>query len=268
MLGSRVSTAAVLICLFTAALFYAPPSIWLALCVLALVIAAWEWGRLAKLPAVENGAFSLALALGTLALGASSTGRSWLVPAYGLAMVFWLGIVPIWLWRRPSVRHQGVLAATGVFVLAPPFAALMQLRDVAAGWLLAVMGLVWISDAAAFLVGRRFGRHKLAPEISPGKTWEGLFGALAAVLVYAVAALWLAPEVLPGGPWTDAGAAWVALALAFALLGVIGDLFESQMKRGAGQKDSGRLLPGHGGVLDRIDALMPVLPAAAWIFGQ
>ena len=118
------------------------------------------------------------------------------------------------------------------------------------------MAAIWISDTAAYFTGRAFGKHKLAPGISPGKTWEGVAGALVAVFIYAL--LWNAfagekARILLLAP----------LLLALAVLGIVGDLFESLMKRHAGVKDSGNVLPGHGGILDRIDALTSTLPAAA-----
>jgi phosphatidate cytidylyltransferase len=129
------------------------------------------------------------------------------------------------------------------------------------------MATVWIADIAAYFFGRRFGRRKLAPNVSPGKTWEGLYGALAATAVYAGAWIGLFRGATPAAvrdlPWSPV---WMIILLeALAVLSVLGDLFESAMKRQAGLKDSGSLLPGHGGVLDRIDALTPVLPVAALV---
>src|SRR5262249_46458483 len=132
--------------------------------------------------------------------------------------------------------------------------------------LLAVLGAVWISDSAAYFVGRRFGKRKLAPSISPGKTWEGVAGALVAVVLYALAwaALGKPGNRLLGGPL---GVLALAAALAgLAVVGIIGDLFESLIKRQAGVKDSGTLLPGHGGILDRIDAPVAMLPLAVLAF--
>lgn len=153
----------------------------------------------------------------------------------------------------------------GAIVLVAAFGALAQFRETGSWLLIAIMAVVWVSDTAAFFCGRRFGRHKLAPSISPAKTWEGVWGALISVAVYAGILIAFFPAVLPA---TYRGAAFVAAALVLAILGIVGDLFESQMKRYAGVKDSGSVLPGHGGILDRIDALMPVLAAAALLFGQ
>jgi phosphatidate cytidylyltransferase len=135
--------------------------------------------------------------------------------------------------------------------------------------LLAAMALVWVADIAAYFAGRRFGRRRLAPAISPGKTWEGVIGALAGVLLYG---LLLQQPLLAGSGidrlHTAAGAGWYPLLLVLAVLGIEGDLLESWLKRCAGVKDSGWVLPGHGGVIDRIDALTAALPAAAWLVLQ
>jgi phosphatidate cytidylyltransferase len=135
--------------------------------------------------------------------------------------------------------------------------------------LLAVLATVWLSDTAAYFAGRRFGKRKLAPAISPGKTWEGVAGALAAVTLYALAWAGLgSPASMPVAPdGTRSGALWIVpVLLALAVAGMIGDLFESLIKREAGVKDSGTLLPGHGGMLDRIDALLAMLPLAVLAF--
>jgi phosphatidate cytidylyltransferase len=141
----------------------------------------------------------------------------------------------------------------------------VHLRNIIPVTLLAFMMLVWIADIAAYFAGHRFGRTRLAPTISPGKTREGLYGALVATALFGVA--WFTflrvhvPALLRDLPGS---LAWmIAFVIALTLLSVVGDLFESALKRGAGLKDSGTLLPGHGGVLDRIDALTAVLPAAA-----
>jgi phosphatidate cytidylyltransferase len=143
----------------------------------------------------------------------------------------------------------------GWLVLLPTSFALYQLRAVDPLLLLGFMATVWISDTAAYFIGRAFGKHKLAPNISPGKTWEGVAGALGVVFVYAL--LWsyfAGQEVQPKF--------LIPLLLVIVVLGILGDLFESLMKRQAGLKDSGNILPGHGGILDRIDALTSTLPVA------
>jgi phosphatidate cytidylyltransferase len=184
------------------------------------------------------------------------------------ASLFWLVVVPLWLWRSWLPRARWLAALTGLLVLVPTWLALVELRNLGPLLLLLLMSVVWISDSAAYFAGRRFGRHKLAPSISPGKTWEGVLGAVLAVSLYA--ALWgLAwqayfPQALKSMRFGTFGMLlflWLLTAI-----GIYGDLFESALKRQAGVKDSGAMLPGHGGVLDRIDALTAVLPVAALVY--
>jgi phosphatidate cytidylyltransferase len=174
-------------------------------------------------------------------------------------VVFWLVIVPAWLYFRWPVRDRLLLGVAGALVLLPFWHALTWLQ-LTPGRLLAAMGVVWIADIAAYFTGRAVGRHKLASQISPGKTWEGVAGAAIAVVLYWSAIEWLVPgfgRQFRGG---------VVLVVVLTAVGILGDLFESWMKRLAGVKDSGRLLPGHGGVLDRVDALTSTLPLAALYF--
>jgi phosphatidate cytidylyltransferase len=144
--------------------------------------------------------------------------------------------------------------------------ALAQLRLLSPFALLMVMVLVWLADSAAYFAGRRFGKHKLAPKTSPGKTREGAIGAFVAVTIYAAV---LAPFVMPKLsqlatlPSSLAWGIWLALAWLLLFLSILGDLFESLIKRFADQKDSGVILPGHGGWLDRVDSLLTTLPTAA-----
>ena len=274
MLKIRALTAAVLLALAISALFLLPRNGWSALCALVLGIAAWEWAGLAALA----GRGRIVYALGVVALLALAVasggprGSGFYAPAllYCAAALFWIVMVPLWIWRRPRFGSRAVLLGAGVVALVPAFAALIELRSIEPpALLLAILVTVWISDSAAYLVGRRFGRHKLAPAISPGKSWEGVAAGLIAVGLYALA--WIGFGRIAGLPTTlgsaPAGAAWMPLLLlGLAIAGMIGDLFESLIKRHAGVKDSGTLLPGHGGVLDRIDALAPVLPLAALAF--
>jgi len=272
MLKTRVLTAIALLALFLSALFLAPPAGWLALCALVLGLAAWEWGALGGLAGTARGLYVLCLAGAFLWLAASdraeAVGSIALRALYVAAALFWVVLVPLWLWRGPRFGGKGLVLAAGAAALVPACVALVELRGMDRMLLLAVMLTVWISDSAAYFVGTRFGRHRLAPAISPGKSWEGVAGALAAVAIYAVAAAATGLVATPdaSGQIPSKIAATVLVLLALAVAGIVGDLFKSLIKRRAGVKDSGTLLPGHGGIVDRIDALLPVLPLAVLIF--
>lgn len=273
MLRLRVVTAIVLAAAFLAALFGLPPLGWSLFAALVLGVGAFEWAGFARCGTPARTAYALATTAAawalawTLGLALGRPGALALGPVYALALAFWLGGAPLWLARRPAAAGRGTILGVGWIVLIPTFLALLHLRNIHPGSLLAFMVLVWIADIAAYFAGRRFGRRKLAPSVSPGKTWEGLAGALAATAVYGLAWIALAPTQVPALvrdlPWSPL---WMlVLVAALTGLSVVGDLFESAMKRQAGLKDSGRILPGHGGLLDRIDALTPVLPAAALV---
>jgi phosphatidate cytidylyltransferase len=250
----RVLTAALLLAVFVPAVLWAPAWLWAALMAGLIGVAAHEWARLSHFPPLTARAYAGLLALVALALPLLVA--DW--PSYQTALIllaigFWLIVAPLWLLGRWQVAQPFLRAAVGVVVLLPTFAALLYLHDRGPGVLLGVMAIVWIADTAAFFAGRQFGRHKLAPAISPGKTWEGVAGAFVALALYAVALS------LPSG----IPLLWLLLMLAGLLyLSVLGDLFESWIKRLSGMKDSGSMLPGHGGVLDRIDALTSTLPIA------
>ncbi len=226
MLAARLATAVVLIAGLLAALFYLP-SVWLKLVIGAVVaLAAFEWGRLCRLDAYRYAGL--------------------LVAAYGIA-----------LWIRSDVVFA--LAAAFWVVLIPAGLAVVALP---AQQVLLVLGLTWVADTAAYFVGSRFGRRKLAPSISPSKTWEGAAGGLLGTLSYAIICAAFVPQRgdrLTGAQW----AVYLAGAAALCAASIAGDLFESAAKRQAGVKDSGKILPGHGGILDRIDSATSTLPLAA-----
>jgi phosphatidate cytidylyltransferase len=269
MLKTRALTAAALLAVFGSALCLLPTPGWIGFCAALLGIAAWEWAALAGLAPVSRSIYTgLLLLLFVSPLyhqGSGLYGRIWI---YGAAGVFWVLLAPLWIWRSHHALGRVGLLVVGVLVLVPACAALVDLRSGHPSLLLAVLGTVWISDSAAYFVGRRFGRRKLAPSISPGKTWEGVAGALVAVGIYAFAWAALAAPQNPwgGGPGTAAAAWLLPVLLGLAVVGIIGDLFESLIKRQAGVKDSGTLLPGHGGILDRIDAPVAMLPLAVLAF--
>jgi len=268
MLLQRVLTVAVVLPLFLTALLLLPNLYWGLMLTGIVLLAGREWGRLAGYSDAGGALFCTVLALSCGAIlwweqGSGGARMFIQIPAgklvYGAAAAFWLAIAPACLLCGWRLRGALLLAAVGWIVLIPFWHALVCLQPTPVRLLLA-LSVVWVADTAAYFVGRRFGRRKLAPTISPGKTWEGAAGALAAVAIYWIA-LW---ALLPGHTAHLAtGLAWVALT---TLLGIEGDLFESWMKRLAGVKDSGSILPGHGGVLDRVDSLTATLPLAALYF--
>ncbi|MES2364752.1 MAG: phosphatidate cytidylyltransferase [Pseudomonadota bacterium] len=261
MLSKRWATALTLLAGFLACLFLLPQPAWVVVMVVPLIFGAREWGRLSG--------FSITAANGYVAASVALAGTVyvWGDAYHGLiylaATLFWLVVAPLWLafgWRlqQPVLR---VLA--GWLVLLPLWFSLLDLRAYSALGLLLLMGIVWIADSAAYFTGKRFGRRKLAAQISPGKTWEGAAGAGLAVTIYTLIVLGIAAasgRVQSPADWLLPLALFVWLVF---YLSILGDLFESWVKRLAGAKDSGNLLPGHGGMLDRIDALTSALPVSA-----
>lgn len=265
MLKQRVITALILLLLLLAAVFALPASGWAVLVALVVMQGAREWSKLAKMRGLTVGLYLLVTLILFLALlwiyfNASSQQKIPLqLLIYGAAALFWVGVVPAWLMGIWKTQNPVLMAAVGWLVLLPTGMAMLDLRaaNPQPWWLLGVMGLVWMADISAYFAGRKFGKHKLAPSISPGKTWEGVAGAMLGVLVYVAA-------VMLGSGMTQRYSLFI-FAIAGVALSVIGDLFESAIKRQAGVKDSGALLPGHGGLLDRIDALTSTLPLAALV---
>ncbi|WP_374564432.1 phosphatidate cytidylyltransferase [Nitrosomonas sp.] len=262
MLKTRILTASIILPFFLAALFYFQDIFWAIVLLALTVIGSREWSRLAQLSVRNTIVFMLLTTLlgGELLLQVSeavkidplSTELIWI---YGLSAIFWIFAVPLYLKQSFKVTKPWVWMLIGWILLLPTCLALYQLRSISPLLLLGLMATIWISDTAAYFTGRSLGKHKLAPQISPNKTWEGVAGALVAVLIYGL--LWdlwseeqsLAPVLVP-------------LLIMMAILGIIGDLYESFVKRQANVKDSGNILPGHGGILDRIDALTSALPFA------
>ena len=275
MLWQRVVTALVLLLVLLPALFYPSAIPFSALALVFIAAAAWEWARLSG--------YGQAVALGSAAVTVAACALAWqqgllhatLTPWWALMALLWVfggawllrGGTGLWL-RLPSAPKLGL----GVLVLVAAWLAVAQARHVGINFLLSVLTLVWAADICAYFAGRTWGgrlaRNKLAPSISPGKTWEGVWGGMVGVLVLALAWTWLDgllsattpslySQVLDGGRW------YMLLAIrGLAAMSVVGDLVESLLKRAAQVKDSSHLLPGHGGVLDRIDALLPTLPLA------
>jgi phosphatidate cytidylyltransferase len=269
---TRVVTALALMPVVLGMLFLASPAAWGVFVLAIALLACWEWSRMCGLTGrgqaaylVASGAVGAFLWLLYLRLVPGNFVAAALT-GFIVATVFWVVGAPYWLANklRPS---PSMCAVAGWIVAWPAWLALVVLRDTSPWLLLALAALVWVADIAAYFAGKRFGRRKLAPAVSPGKTWEGVYGALAGVVAYGAILAWVAnTHDTPLTRFFDGGDESVVAVLAMVALtgvSVVGDLFESWMKRGAGLKDSSNLLPGHGGVLDRIDALTSTLPVAA-----
>lgn len=274
MLKTRVITALCLLAGFVLAVFYLPQLAWAWLIALLAAIAGWEWGGFMRLGAAGR----LALGAGVSAISglcillfpAAVGGEGWSEASawrlgqwvYVPAIVFWIAVLPLWLARRwPLPGLTGGLLV-GALILFPTLLALVQLRQLGPWTLICILAVVWAADIAAYFAGRAFGKRKLAPNISPGKTWAGAVGAVLGVLAYGFAASPWLPAVLKPGP-----VLFAAVLVGLTALSIVGDLFESLLKRQAGIKDSSNVLPGHGGVLDRIDSLTSTLPfvCCAWL---
>lgn len=264
MLKQRVLTAIVLLAGLSAALWGLGLQAWGLLVAVILGLAGWEWARLggfASLPARAAGVLTFALVAGCAhyafdAMGVRAEAHLPLSVLHAIALAFWLLRVPVWM-ASASRPSRTAFVITGFIVLLPPALALIQLRAFGVLPLLLLMAVVWIADIAAYFTGRAFGRHKLAPSISPGKTWEGAFGAVVAVQLYGLA---IAGPLRESGLMLPSAPVWALVLLLLTAVSIVGDLFESMIKRQAGMKDSSQLLPGHGGVLDRVDSLTATLP--------
>jgi phosphatidate cytidylyltransferase len=270
MLKTRVITAIVLLAVLLPITFFAPVGAFGALIGFVVVFAAWEWARLLNVGGAGPVAYAIftALLLGfSTFLGVAPKGL------FQMAAIFWVLAGPFALLRKPVLGAglwQVFLLFAGIVVFVACWHALFAARTAGVAFVLSLLLVVWLADIGAYFAGKALGRHKLAPSISPGKTWEGAVGGWLAVIVIgsiAAATRVFAPTLFTAFiehlGWFKALVALTVL-VAFS---VIGDLFESLMKRQAGVKDSSGLLPGHGGVLDRIDALLPVLPIALLLLG-
>ncbi|WP_431256163.1 phosphatidate cytidylyltransferase [Roseateles chitinivorans] len=271
MLLQRVITALVLLAILLPALFAADP-IWFGLLTLVMIAAAgWEWSRLNGKPGAPALAFGALLAA---ACAATFYAVGFDVPSW----CWWLA-GGIWVLGGVRALAAGVAGwpklspvlrlVLGAVLLWAAWLALIVARQRGINFLLSAMCLVWMADIAAYFSGKAFGKRKLAPAISPGKSWEGAIGGLVGVIVLGF--VWV--HVIDVRVPVDSASLYTVLvkrigvvsllALVFlSAMSVVGDLFESLVKRAAGAKDSSQLLPGHGGVLDRVDALLPVLPLA------
>lgn len=270
-LAQRVTTAAVLVPLILAALFLLPPRGWAIVALAIISLAAHEWTKLAGFnPSHALTFIGGVLVLGVFLLFSSAIGfaRGWpdrvVLAVCGAAAAFWILAAPGWLAKPSPARAWLAMTLVGWVVLIGAWVAIVELQARSPWLVLAAMAVVWIADTAAYFTGRKFGRRKLAPSISPNKSWEGLWGGMAAVALYALLLTRFSAEAgYLGTRSFGTGFAFVLFVMLLGAVSVVGDLYESLLKRQAGVKDSGSLLPGHGGVLDRIDALLPAMPLAA-----
>lgn len=257
MLKTRIITAIVLLGLFLPALFWLPLLPWATLMLGLTLVCLMEWAGFLKLNKLQTRTYLTVSALaGVVVLVLLlQQGFHWFfyhaLYVFVLASLFWLAIVPISLFYNAFSRSVILNAFIGWGLMMSLWMSLIAAKEVNPYVLLVIISTIWLADSAAYFAGKQFGRHKLAPAISPGKTWEGVLGALLAVAIYAmslkqsgaVSTWWILPGL------------WIV-----TIAGVYGDLFESFFKRRASLKDSGQFLPGHGGLLDRVDGVIPALP--------
>lgn len=262
----RVATAAILAPVAIAAVLWLPTP-WLAAAVaLVLLAGLWEWTLLAGLHnRVARAAYLLGNAAAMAGLAWSAGPGLFPLQLVTLLGVLWWALALLWLWRPGFAAADGrstcaMKLVVGTLCVVPAWAAMVWLHagaDHGARWALLAVMLVWAADSGAYFAGMRYGRRKLAPSISPGKSWEGVWGGVAAALLLSLLAwplLGLSLAALP---------ALLALVLAATVISIAGDLFESLMKRHSGIKDSGSVIPGHGGLMDRLDSLLAALPLFA-----
>jgi phosphatidate cytidylyltransferase len=253
-LRKRVATAAVLIALLLVVLFWLPAAATVALLTGVVLIGAWEWSAFLKWADWRaRGAFVALIAVLLPVAWLATRTAAGLEALLGVALLWWL-VALAWIMAAPRRVRPWSAGLAGLLSLVPAWLALSRLRlETAHGaqWVLFALVLVWMADIGAYFFGRRFGRRRLAPVVSPGKTWEGALGGFAASGVVAVA----------GGAWFRLPLEqFLMLCLAAVAFSIVGDLTESLLKRFAGVKDSGTLFPGHGGVMDRIDSVTGAAP--------
>lgn len=280
MLRQRILTALVLLAIVLPALFHPDPRAFNGVVLLAIAAAAWEWGRLSgwsQLLALVLGAACAALCVLAWRLLGAAGAPLWLWAFGAGAWVLGGGLLlraGVAGWPRIP---QALRLLGGLLALWLAWLAVAQARGQGVNFLLSILALVWVADIGAYFAGRalglRFTRGKLAPTISPGKSWEGVWGGMLATVVLAI--VWVVLDAAQP-TWSPSfyshvqrSVGWpglVVVVLCLAAMSVVGDLVESLIKRSVGVKDSSHLLPGHGGVLDRIDALLPTLPLAMMVF--
>jgi len=268
MLKQRILTAIVLLPLFVWAVLFMPAKGFAVLLALFVALGAWEWS--AMMPLQSNRWRLMYCTLLMVCLAATAyllgTHSEYLIGLLWVAAVWWIVALLLVLRFPQSTAWWGALpikAASGFLVLIPCWIALVYLKvhgGAAGYWLLVLFILIWSADSGAYFSGRRFGKNKLAPSVSPGKSWEGVIGGALAAAVAVLIALNATERAVIGNDQYFSLGVLVVLTVAFS---VLGDLFESMAKRIVGLKDSGKLLPGHGGVLDRIDSVTAAAPIFA-----
>ena len=261
MLKTRLITAAILVPLVVFGVLRLPTSAFAMILGAVLVAGSWEWARLVPLQQQTTRLLYCAVVALLLWLTWLAGPLRMIVPLLTVACLWWLFAL-YWV-SHPQLCNSRAVACTvvkllaGLLVCVPPWAALvvLHLRGEDGPLLtLIVLVMVWLADSGAYFAGRLWGRHKLAPLVSPGKTREGVYGGLAASLLFAGGAAWYLSHSLA---WTGT---FVAVSLLAMLFSVAGDLLESLMKRQSGIKDSGSIIPGHGGIFDRVDSLVAAAP--------
>ena len=273
MLKTRVITALVLLAVLLPILFLLPPIYIGLFFLLAVLAAAWEWSRLLTPDSPRLAwlytLFCLVIVLFLLGM----QNPSWQFALLLLAVIFWFFIAPFILAKGMNLTLQRLrpfYVVLGLILLPATWFALVFLRELGLVFLLSSIAFVWVADIGAYFVGKAFGKRKLAVQISPGKSVEGAIGGLLLCYGFAFLCVFYLPfESTLFGAWAIRFG-WVPMFLMATVLtafSIFGDLFESQLKRLAGVKDSSHLLPGHGGVLDRVDALIPTMPIAALLAG-
>lgn len=274
MLKTRLLTAVVLLVAFLSALVYLPASGWRNLCLALVGLGGWEWARFAGTAHVAGRVgYGAVLVAVTGALLWRLLPDNWVIVGHQVLFIanalLWLVCIPLIL-QRTQPLPKWMMLVLGVIVLVPTALAMAAIR-VDFGWrvLVACMAVAWVADTAAYFTGKRFGRVKLAPAVSPGKTREGAFGALIAGAAYGAV---MGAVAAPAEAMPTAKVMWMVGLALFAVwltvCSILGDLLESWCKRQVGLKDSGAIFPGHGGLLDRIDSLTAVLPmciVACWV---
>lgn len=257
MLKTRLITSLVLMTAFVAALLYLPPFYWYMLTLTIVSIASWEWAGLSGFSKPSRLIYASLVLLPGLGVVYYQPQLLQMAILWGILVsaFFWLLVSPWLLIKRLEIRNRLLLALIGFVVILPFGLAMLALREINPLYLLLFMVAVWIADSTAYFAGKKFGKHKLAPMISPGKTWEGVMGAWVGVSVYGLVLCYLTHQ----NYW------FILVFWGVAALSIMGDLFESLIKRQAGVKDSGALLPGHGGILDRIDGLTSSLPLVTFL---